>query len=208
MPLLTTSDHSLGLAAWDGETFLPLGEGVTALTDLDPDLVGVSPALLLMTAVSFGVASLPWMALIATAFLKSAGGDMSSLPGVVVSFVFLALGGLADTRLFADTCGLAGLSGVAYFAGVGALGLLAGDFAGVLALGLLEEDFAGVLALGLLAGDFAGLLPLGLLAGDFAGLLAGDFAGVFALGLLAGDFAGVFALGLLALALGLSSVIG
>ena len=124
----------------------------------------------------------------ATAFLKSSGGEESFLFGVVVNLGFFALGGFA--RAFPGDfddlllTGEAGLSGVAYFAGVTALPL--GDFVlafpGDLVLGPLAGDFA---ALGLFAGDAA---VLGLFAGDFVafGAPAGDFG---VLGLFAGDSA-------------------
>ena len=174
IPFRTTSDHNCGRVALAGEIFLP---GVLCLPEVTVPVfllalrVGVSPALLLMAAVNFGVASLPWMALIATAFLKSSGGDESSRFGVVVSLGFFALGGVAILP-FGDF-GLAfdgDLLRLGLFAGVlAAFGLLAGDF---VALGLFAGDFV---AFGLFAGDF---VALGLLAGDSAafGLLPGDFA--------------------------------
>ena len=223
IPVLTTSDHILGLLACDGDTFLAgvltFGEnlGVDFLAAL---LVGVSPALLRIAAVSFGVASLPWMALIATAFLKSSGGDTISLLGVVVNFAFFALRGLPGDLLrlpfpgdfdFLLT-GDAGLSGVAYLAGDTALAL--GDFGlalerlfpgDLLLRGLFPGDFLGVVFFGLLPGDLLlfGLFAfstagasatLGLGATVFFGLLPGD---LLRLGLLPGDFLGVAFLGLL-----------
>ena len=195
---------------------------------------GVSPALLRIAAVNLGVASLPCIARMATAFLKSSGGEASSFFGVVVNLGFFALGGFAralpgDFLLIGD----AGLSGVAYLAGVTCLPL--GDFglafAGDLLLGLLAGDFDafGLFAgddpaLGVLAGDLG---AFGLFAGDsaFTGVsvtIDGDFLGLFPgdllllalpsdlpLGLLPGDFLGVVFLGLFAAGdfafLGLSS---
>lgn len=179
----------LGVFALAGETF-----GVAAL------LVGVSPALLRIAAVSLGVAPTPCMARIATAFLKSSGGEAISFFGVVVNFAFFALTGdlfsAAGDLLAGDLeillAGVAGLSGVAYLAGDTALsfGDLPGDFFGVMLFGL----FAGDLLFGLLAGDFLGVACLGLFAGDLPfGLLAGDFLGVV---LFTGDFFGEAFLGL------------
>ena len=220
IPVLTTSDHNFGRLACDGDTFLT---GVSAfgvclgLDFLDALLVGVSPALLRIAAVSFGVASLPWMALIATAFLKSSGGEViSPLLGVVANFAFFALGGFPGDLLRLPfpgdldflLSGDSGLSGVAYFAGdtdlpLGDLGLalerlflprlFVGDFLGV----VLPED---LLLFGLFASgetsfglSFAGTgdsdtLRL-LAAGDFFGLFPGDLFGVAFFGLFAGDLA-------------------
>ena len=228
IPVLTTSDHIFGLLACDGDTFLAgvlaFGEnlGVDFLAAL---LVGVSPALLRIAAVSFGVASLPWMALIATAFLKSSGGDTISLLGVVVNFAFFALGGLPGDLLrlpfpgdfdFLLT-GEAGLSGVAYLAGDTALAfgdlgldlerLLRGD---LLFRGLLPGDFLGVVFFGLLPGDlllfglfaFSGVSFSTAEASATLGLCVAVFFGLLPgdllrLGLLPGDFLGVAFLGLL-----------
>ncbi len=140
----------------------------------------------------------------ATAFLKSAGGEISSLPGVVVNFAFETLATFAGDllRLPAREAffgGEAGLFGLAYFAGdaLFLFGLFAlTTEAGVFPLAgdrlfraLFPGDFAGETD-GSFAGLFAGdLLPRGLLPGNFLADLAGDF---FAdLGLLAEDFLGV-----------------
>ena len=229
IPVLTTSDHSLGRVAWEGEIFRP-GVFLFAEAIGDPFFValrdGVSPALLRIAAVNFGVASLPCIALMATAFLKSSGGDASSLFGVVVNLGFFALSDFARALpgdfLLTSDAGLAGVTALPLgdfglaFPGDLLLGLLAGDFA---AFGLFAGDDAALGvpagdlgAFGLFAGDpaFTGVSvttggdfsAFGLLTGVFLGLFPGDLLlalpGDLPLGLLPGDFLGVAFLGLFA----------
>ncbi len=185
IPVLTTSDHNCAFFSSAGDIFFPKVEDF---------LRGVSPALLRIAAVRRGVASLPWIARMATAFLKSSGGEINSFPGVVVSLAFFALGAFAGDLLtrfpgnflpddfvgVGDFCfGLAftaaGLAsaGAADTGDLLLFGLLPGDLLGAAFFGPLAEDFGDpfgvvffgdLVALGLVGGDLA---PLGLVCGDF-----------------------------------------